>query len=130
MAAITKPAAKVREGIAMFQASKKIHTLFLCVLCGTVGCATSIRAQECDPQSHQDPGLMAADAVIARPVGAVATVAGFAVFLVSSPFSALGGNTGEAWDSLVASPATYTFKRPLGHLDCDPAQDKQREKKN
>lgn len=114
----------------MDQAGKKIHTLFLWALCAAIGCAAPVRAQECNPQAHQDPGLMVADAAVARPVGAVATVAGFAVFLVSAPFSALGGNTGEAWDSLVASPATYTFKRPLGHLDCDPTQDKQRKKKN
>jgi len=114
----------------MDQASKKIHTLFLWALCAAVGCAAPVCAQECNPRSHPDPGLMAADAALARPVGAVATVAGFAVFLVSSPFSALGGNTGEAWDSLVASPANYTFKRPLGHLDCDPAQNKIPEKEH
>lgn len=114
----------------MDRASKKIHTLFLWALCAVIGGAAPVCAQECNPRANQDPGLMAADAVIARPVGAVATVAGFAVFLVSSPFSALGGNTDEAWDSLVASPANYTFKRPLGHLDCDPAQTKKMEKKN
>lgn len=112
----------------MDQAGKKIHTLFLWALCAAVGCAAPVCAQECGPQSHPDPGLMAADAALARPVGAVATVAGFAVFLVSSPFSALGGNIDEAWESLVASPAHYTFKRPLGHLDCDPAQNKKKEK--
>jgi hypothetical protein len=125
---ITELASIVKEGTTMYQVSKKIRTLFLCTLCAAIGCEAPVCAQECDQQSHQDPGLMAADAVIARPVGAVATVAGFAVFLVSSPFSALGGNTGEAWDSLVASPANYTFKRPLGHLDCDPAQNKIPEK--
>ena len=67
---------------------------------------------------------MIADTTLARPVGAVATVTGFALFLVSSPFAALGGNTQESWDSLVASPATYTFKRPLGHFDCEPAPNK------
>lgn len=112
----------------MEQAGKKIHTLFLWALCAAVGCAAPVCAQECNTGSHQEPGLMAADAALARPVGAVATVAGFAVFLVSSPFSALGGNTGEAWESLVASPAHYTFKRPLGHFDCDPGQDKKTEK--
>jgi len=41
-----------------------------------------------------------------------------AIFVVSVPFSALGGNSQEAWNSLVVSPADYTFKRPLGHFDC------------
>jgi len=78
-----------------------------------------VLAKDCPTGVREDPaGLMAADAALARPVGTVATVAGFAVFLVSSPFSALGGNTKEAWENLVASPARYTFKRPLGHFDC------------
>ena len=50
-------------------------------------------------------------------MGAAATVTGFALFLVSSPFSLLGGNAGEAWDNLVAAPASYTFNRPLGHFE-------------
>ena len=70
---------------------------------------------------------MAADIVLARPVGTVATVTGFALFVVSSPFSALGGNSKEAWDTLVVSPGQYTFKRPLGDFDCEhPPREKQK----
>ena len=60
---------------------------------------------------------MAIDLLAVRPLGIVATVAGAAVFLVSWPFSALGGNSDEAWDTLVADPAVYTFKRPLGDFE-------------
>lgn len=63
---------------------------------------------------------MSADLVMARPVGAAATVAGFALYVVSAPFSALGGNSQEAWQSLVVAPASYTFQRPLGHFDEQP----------
>ena len=63
-----------------------------------------------------DPGAMAVDLVIARPAGLVAMVGGTAFFIVSFPFSVLGGNSGDAWDSLVVSPAAYTFKRPLGEF--------------
>lgn len=78
-----------------------------------------VLAEDCPSGVREDPaGLMAADAALVRPVGTVATVAGFAVFLVSSPFSALGGNSKEAWENLVAAPARHTFKRPLGHFDC------------
>ena len=52
-----------------------------------------------------------------RDGAAGATVAGAAIFLVPWPFAALGGNTEETWDSLVADPAAYTFKRPLGDFD-------------
>ena len=60
---------------------------------------------------------MTVDIALVRPLGAVATVAGLAVIVVSFSFSALGGNSREAWDSLAASPAEFTFKRPLGQFD-------------
>jgi len=41
-------------------------------------------------------------------------VVGTAVFIVSLPFSALGGNTKIACQKLVKDPAKFTFKRPLG----------------
>jgi len=68
-------------------------------------------------KEHADPVVMAADLILVRPLGLVATLAGSVVFIVSIPFSALGGNTEEAWESLVESPATYTFKRPLGGFE-------------
>ncbi len=64
-----------------------------------------------------EAAAMAADAILVRPLGLVATVLGFGLFVVSVPFSALGGNTGEAWDAMVAKPAIFTFVRPLGDLD-------------
>lgn len=86
------------------------------VVCG----AGPVWAQQCPDRKVPDPGLMTADFALARPAGAVATVAGFAIFLVSSPFSAMGGNSQQAWEGLVADPADYTFKRPLGQFDCPP----------
>jgi hypothetical protein len=35
---------------------------------------------------------------------------------VSLPFSAMGGNTKTAFNKMVADPAAFTFKRPLGDL--------------
>ena len=57
------------------------------------------------------------DLVLLRPLGLAATVIGTAFFVVSLPFSALGGNTGEAAKKLVVEPAKYTFSRPLGAED-------------
>lgn len=68
-------------------------------------------------REQADPAVMAADLILVRPLGFLATLAGSAVFIVSIPFSAIGGNTEEAWESLVVSPATYTFKRPLGGFE-------------
>jgi hypothetical protein len=58
--------------------------------------------------------VMTADLILVRPLGIVATVLGCAVFIVSLPFSALGGNTKQASQKLVKEPAAFTFKRPLG----------------
>jgi len=57
---------------------------------------------------------MTGDAVFVRPVMLVTTILGAGVFLVSSPFSALGGNLGDAWDVLVGGPFETTFVRCLG----------------
>lgn len=54
------------------------------------------------------------DAVLARPLGIVATGAGAVVWGVSLPFSVLGGNAGEAADKLVGNPGRETFVRCLG----------------
>ena len=59
-------------------------------------------------------GKMAGDALVVRPLGICATVIGGAVFIVSLPFSALGGNTEAAYDYLLADPFKFTFSRPLG----------------
>lgn len=64
-----------------------------------------------------DPAGMLIDLVLARPLGLVVTIAGSAIFVVSLPFSLLGGNTDDAWESLVVSPAEYTFGRPLGEFE-------------
>lgn len=68
-------------------------------------------------QEQNSPEAMTADLVLCRPLGFVAMLAGTLIFVVSSPFSALGGNVEEAWESLVVTPAVYTFKRPLGEFD-------------
>lgn len=57
---------------------------------------------------------MVGDALIARPLYAVATVVGATVFLVTLPFSALGGNVDEAASELVTGPARGLLTRCLG----------------
>lgn len=56
------------------------------------------------------------DAVIYRPVGLVAIPVGAVLFVLTIPFSAIGGNVGESFYNLVATPAKYTFVRPLGDI--------------
>ncbi|HEX4938552.1 MAG TPA: hypothetical protein VFX11_07750 [Candidatus Kapabacteria bacterium] len=57
---------------------------------------------------------MTANAVLVRPLTLVATVVGTVVYVVSLPFSALGGNAGEAGQTLVVTPFKATFVRCLG----------------
>jgi hypothetical protein len=59
-------------------------------------------------------GKMLIDFFLFRPLGVVALVAGSAVFVVSLPFSALGGNAKTVGRTMVADPFFYTFDRKLG----------------
>ena len=61
-------------------------------------------------------GYMAADLVVLRPMGIIATAVGSLVYVISLPFSLSGGNQGKAFQKLVADPAKYTFERPLGEM--------------
>jgi hypothetical protein len=57
---------------------------------------------------------MLADAFIARPLMLVSTALGTVFYLVTLPFSLLGGNAKDAGTELVLKPAKATFLRCLG----------------
>jgi len=57
---------------------------------------------------------MTGDALFVRPVLLGMTIVGTVVYIVSLPFSALGGNMEEAGKTLVVGPAKATFVRCLG----------------
>lgn len=56
------------------------------------------------------------DVVLLRPLGAGATVGGFAFFVLSAPFVAASKGLPVTWDIFVLGPADYTFKRRLGEF--------------
>ncbi len=56
----------------------------------------------------------AMDAVLLRPLGAIASIAGLAMFMVSAPLVAPSGELPATWDIFVFGPVDYTFMRPLG----------------
>ncbi|TXH04740.1 MAG: hypothetical protein E6R07_06485 [Nevskiaceae bacterium] len=61
---------------------------------------------------------MAADLLIVRPVSLVATVIGAGLFIAQLPLSiVMGVPPAEPAKKLVAEPAAFTFRRPLGHMD-------------
>ncbi|MCY1561359.1 hypothetical protein D9M68_986030 [compost metagenome] len=57
---------------------------------------------------------MMGDLIFARPLLIAATIVGTAAFIVSLPFSALGGNVKEAGQALVIDPGKEAFVRCLG----------------
>lgn len=91
--------------------------IFIISLLATPFYAVAEIIEPVSAEKQNSPEAMIVDIVAARPIGLVATITGTLFFVVSLPFSALGGNTEEAWDSLVVSPAKYTFRRPLGEYD-------------
>ncbi|MEQ8858295.1 MAG: hypothetical protein RIC56_06580 [Pseudomonadales bacterium] len=90
---------------------KLLPRLLLCVSLLGWGVATPAWAA---PEDEPSAAAMTGDLLIARPLGIVATTLGTAAFIVSLPFSAAGGNVGEAADTLVVGPARETFVRCLG----------------
>jgi len=57
---------------------------------------------------------MTTDALLLRPLLFATTVVGGAVYVVSVPFAAMGGNAKEAGRVLFLEPAKETFVRCLG----------------
>ncbi len=54
------------------------------------------------------------DAVVMRPAGLVACAAGLAASVVALPFALISGSQAQMYDTLIATPFAYTFKRPIG----------------
>ena len=98
---------------------------FLAAVLGLSGGTLSATAAAYDPTMPRDGDArkgvsptvaVVADATVVRPLMLVTTALGTAAFIVTLPFSALGGNVSEAGEKLVVGPARSTFKRPLGDM--------------
>ncbi|NND69072.1 MAG: hypothetical protein HKN19_15890 [Halioglobus sp.] len=81
-----------------------------------IGCLLLPQALVAQEAVDESPNefAMVGDLLVARPLGAVITVAGTAVWLVSLPFTLLSGHAGEAAGTLILGPAEATFMRCLG----------------
>ena len=80
-----------------------------CVL--AIGAGSVMQARAMDDGS---PEAVAADVIVARPAGFVATVVGSAFFVLALPFAAMTKSVKKTGRTLVGIPAYATFKRPLG----------------
>ena len=76
----------------------------------------ALAGQEYIESEDASGDAMIYDFVIVRPISAVATLASTTVYILSLPFSALGGNSDEAAEKLVKEPFEWTFERPLGEF--------------
>ena len=81
-----------------------------------IGCLMLPQALLAQDAIDESPNefAMVGDLLVARPIGAVMTVGGAAVWLVSLPFTVLAGHSSEAAATLIGGPAEATFMRCLG----------------
>jgi hypothetical protein len=101
----------------MLKIAKKSLIIIMIAAMMTLPLATTAFAEEYFEAEDPSGGAMMFDFVVVRPVGIVATAVGCVFFIVSSPFSALGGNIDTASEKLIKDPVAYTFKRPLGEFE-------------
>jgi hypothetical protein len=100
----------------MFSPFRRITSILVIVTLISMTFAGAAGAAVIGEDDQVTAGKMAADALLVRPLGFVATVLGSVLFVVALPFSALGGNINEVGQRLVVDPALFTFKRPVGDL--------------
>lgn len=100
----------------MMNIAKKTLILAIVASLMIIPFGSAALAQEYFETEDPGGGEMIFDLVVVRPVALVATAVGTVFYVVSLPFSALGGNAGVAGQKLVQEPASYTFTRPLGEF--------------
>jgi hypothetical protein len=81
-----------------------------------IGCLMLPQALWAQNAVDEDPNefAMVGDLFVARPIGAVMTVAGAAVWVISLPFTLMAGHASESAEILMLGPAQATFWRCLG----------------
>ncbi|MCK5894052.1 MAG: hypothetical protein KAG53_06485 [Endozoicomonadaceae bacterium] len=105
---------------SFFAVAITLLTTLLLVMSPVHGSESEVDGQDVGQNSLQarqeDPNffVMTADVLLARPLLLLVTGVGVVIFVISSPFSALGGNINQAANTLVAKPAKATFVRCLG----------------
>ncbi|MCS3903092.1 ABC-type molybdate transport system permease subunit [Methylohalomonas lacus] len=103
-----------------------MHRLFtIALLAGLLAAPVNAADNNGEAQRSYSPTAtdMIVDGLVIRPLSLAATVVGSALFVVTLPFSAIGGNVDEAGQALVADPAQATFGNCLG---CIPGHQERR----
>ena len=105
----------MEEKIMLKNAKKSLIIMMIAAMM-IMPLTTNALAEEFFETEDPSGGEMMFDFAVVRPMGIIATAVGCVFFVVSSPFSALGGNIDAAGEKLVKNPVAYTFKRPLGEF--------------
>jgi uncharacterized membrane protein (DUF485 family) len=101
----------------MRRMNRKLMSYFVAIMLvvfNTVYVSSANAAYTDQHMNTPTAGTMLADTVLVRVPMMAATAVGVVTFVVTLPFSALGGNVQQAGQILVVDPAEYTFVRPLG----------------
>jgi hypothetical protein len=99
----------------MSKQSNRLRAATLAVLISIMGIMpTTVLAEEANVTERPTGMQMIGDTFLVRPALLAATVLGTGVFVVSLPFSALGGNVQEVANMMVVTPFKGTFMRCLG----------------
>ena len=91
------------------------HLAILASLTLTTG--MTAHAQTNNSSNTPNGGEMMIDLLLVRPISLIGSVLGTAGFIVSLPFTVPTQSAGDAAQTLVSDPFTYTFNRPLGDFD-------------
>ncbi|MFY0991750.1 hypothetical protein [Halomonas sp. C05BenzN] len=94
--------------------TRKILVAAVLALVTILGSTPAMSQSQQRLEAQPSGGAMVADALVARPLLVAATLGGTAVFLVSLPFTALGGGVDTAAETLIKTPAEAAFRRCLG----------------
>ncbi len=99
--------------------------LIIALLTGLLASPVSAADNNGESQRSYSPTAtdMIVDGLVIRPLSLAATIVGSGLFVVTLPFSAIGGNVDEAGQALVADPARATFGNCLG---CIPGHQERR----
>ncbi len=96
----------------MFKIVKKSVALLVIAALLIIPLGSTAMAEEITKEAT--PGTIIVDAFMLRPVQNLAIVVGGAAFVVTLPFSAIGGNMSTAYEKLVVKPYKAAWDRPLG----------------
>lgn len=90
--------------------------LIIALVTGLLASPVSAADNKGESQRSYSPTAtdMIVDGLVIRPLSLAATIVGSGLFVVTLPFSAIGGNVDEAGQALVADPAHATFGNCLG----------------